>query len=185
MPRSFCLLVFVVLLGGCAAMTESECQYADWHRLGERDARQGRPASYFAERAAACQEHGLAADRRAYQQGWQQGLEHFCTPGAGFRHGLHGDSYRDICPHHSERAFLAGYELGLDIHQAREHLDSLDRRVVSLEAELEELDDPDSDEADAIRDEIRDRRYEIRALERELGGLEVLASERGYPLDRY
>lgn len=177
----FCILV----LAGCAAMSESECRHADWHQLGERDARQGRAAEFFAGRAEACREHGLSADQAAYREGWRRGLEHFCTPDSGFRHGLAGDGYREICPPGRERPFLAGYELGLDIHRAREELNLLDRDIASLEHELEELDDPGGKEADRIRRKIRERRHDVRRVERDLGRLEATAAERGYPVGRY
>lgn len=172
--------LLVLMLAGCATMSESDCRYADWRQIGERDARQGRTADYFADRAGACREHGLAADETAYRAGWRRGLEQFCTPDSGFRHGLEGDGYHETCPGGRERAFLAGYGLGLDIHRAGEHLDRLDREIASLQEDLDEHGDRDSDEARRIERDIRDRRDEIRRVERELGRLEAIAAERGF-----
>lgn len=188
MPRFFpaaILAVCTIAVTGCATMSESECRHADWLQLGERDARQGRTTEHFADRAEACREHGLSADQAAYREGWRRGLEHFCTPDSGFRHGLAGDGYRDICPSGRERPFLASYELGLDIHRAREELDRLDRDIASLENDLEEIDDPDGQVADRIRRDIRDRQYDVRRVERDLGRLEAIAAERGFAIGHY
>lgn len=188
MPRLFpaaVLAVCTMAATGCATMSESECRHADWLQLGEHDARQGRTAEYFADRAEACREHGLSADRAAYREGRRRGLEHFCTPDSGFRHGLAGDGYREICPAGRERPFLAGYELGLDIHRARDELDRLDREAASLEAELDEIDDPDGEKADRIRRSIRDLQRDARRVERDLGRLEAIAAERGFAMGYY
>ncbi len=188
MPRflpAAILAVCTMAATGCATMSESECRHADWLQLGERDARQGRTAEHFADRAEACREHGFSADQVAYREGWRRGLEHFCTPDSGFRHGLDGDGYREICPSGRERAFLAGYELGLDIHRAREEMDRLDREMASLEEELAEIDDPDGKEADRIRRSIRELHLDVRRVERGLGRLEAIAAERGFVMGHY
>lgn len=170
---------------GCATMSESDCRFADWHGLGLDDARQGRAADYFADRAEACREHGLGADGDAYRAGWQRGLMQFCTVDSGFRHGLDGHDYRDTCPPRDERDFLGGYRLGRDIHEAGARLERLDGRLHSLKEELEELEDRDGEDARRIRGELDDVRDDIRVAERELGRLEAIAVERGFPLGRY
>lgn len=182
-PRLAAIAVLVIsalAVAGCATMSESECRHADWRGLGEQDARQGRAADYFADRAGACGEHGLPADREAYRTGWRRGLEQFCRPGSGFRHGLSGGDYRTTCPPGAEAGFLAGYGLGRDLQQARKGLDLLDGEIASLEEDLADLEDPDGKEADRIRRRLRDRRDEVRVLERELGRLEAVAVERGF-----
>lgn len=183
MPRVFPVAVLAfgaLFVTGCATMSEGECRHADWRGLGERDARQGRTAEYFADRAEACREHGLPADREAYRLGWRRGLDHFCTPDTGFRHGLSGEDYKRTCPLGAEAAFLAGYGLGRDIHEAREHLERLDREIVSLEDELARMEEQDGKEADRLRRQMRNLHSEIRAVERELGRLEAAASERDF-----
>lgn len=184
-PTAALAALCILALTGCAAMSESECRFADWRQLGERDARQGRAADYFADRAEACREHGLPSDQAAYRSGWRSGLDLFCTPDSGFRRGLAGDGYNDICPPGRERPFLAGYELGLDIHRTQERLVDLDREIASLEDELDGLENGDGKEADRIRNEIRDRRFEVRRAERDLGRLEAVAAERGFAIGRY
>lgn len=173
-------VLILLSLGGCATMSESDCRYADWHRLGEQDALEGRTAQFFADRAQACHDHGYDADRVAWDEGWRRGLDRFCRPGSGYRHGLHGHDYSGTCPSRSERAFLAGYELGRDIHDGEQQLDRLEREIASLEDDREDAEEPEGKEARRLDWEIRDRRYEIRALERELGRLEAIAAERGF-----
>lgn len=188
MPRSLIASMLGVLLlsaTGCATMSESQCRFADWHELGQRDARDGRPAAYFAERAEACREHGLTADHEAYRAGWQHGLDGFCTPDGGFRHGVEGSDYRDTCPPGRERAFLAGYGLGMDLHRAQQRLERLEGEIVSLESELGELEEGEGEEARRLERELQDRRHALRVTERELGRLEATAVERGFVPGRY
>lgn len=183
MPRVFPVAILAcctLFVSGCATMSETECRHADWHGLGDRDARQGRAAQHFADRAEACREHGLPADREAYRAGWRRGLDQFCTPGSGFHHGLAGKDYEHTCPLGAEAAFLAGYGLGRDLHETREHLGRLDGEIVSLEDELAGLEDQDGKEADRLRRKMRNRQSDIRVLERELGRLEAIAVERGF-----
>lgn len=184
-PTAALAALCILAITGCAAMSEAECRFADWRQLGERDARQGRAADYFADRAEACREHGLPSDQAAYRSGWRSGLDHFCTPDSGFRRGLAGDGYSDICPPGRERPFLAGYEMGLDIHRTQEDLSRLDREITALEDDLRDLEDHDGKEAGRIRDEIRRRQFDVRRLERELGRLEAVAAERGFAIGGY
>lgn len=64
--------LFVVLLCGCAAMSDADCRGADWYDLGFRDAilaLRPQDAAY----ADACEKYGVTVDGARYAQGWREG----------------------------------------------------------------------------------------------------------------
>jgi len=66
------LALAAVLLGGCAAMTESECRSADWYQVGYRDADPYGLRPQFDRYAYACKSW-VAVDEKEYFRGWQEG----------------------------------------------------------------------------------------------------------------
>ena len=65
-------LFLCIALGGCAAMSESECRTADWATLGERDGLYGgRPR--IEQYAYQCGHHNVRAAEKDYLDGWWVG----------------------------------------------------------------------------------------------------------------
>jgi Protein of unknown function (DUF2799) len=61
-----------LLLGGCAAMSESECRTGNWYALGERDALSGsRPR--FEQLAEQCRRYAAQPSEQDYTAGWGVG----------------------------------------------------------------------------------------------------------------
>ena len=174
-----------LLLTGCATMSPEECAVADWERIGEMDARSGEGMNYFARRASDCAEAGYPADQAAWTRGWDVGITWFCTRNNGFRKGLDGYRYDQICPGHIEQDFLDGYDTGYAIHQYHERID---RTGSEIERARERLDDlraerPRDPEAIAdARDRLAVLRDRLRTEELELARLKGLAQGRGFPV---
>jgi hypothetical protein len=69
-------LLFLLLLGGCAGMTEQQCASADWARLGERDGLAGnRP--WIDQYQHQCGRYNLPAVEKDYMDGWRVGNAEF------------------------------------------------------------------------------------------------------------
>lgn len=127
--RALLLITAIMLLSGCAVMGEQDCLHADWHELGYRDGSTGQSRDRLQQRRQACAEHGVTADRNAYHDGYEAGLDRFCTAANGYQHGREGYSYNNVCPPLLEGDFLAGYQRGREIHQIRQYMDEQDRRL--------------------------------------------------------
>ena len=63
------LLAIVLLLVGCAGMSESQCRNTNWAELGERDGLFGGPPRIEVY-AYQCGRHNVAAAEQAYLDGW-------------------------------------------------------------------------------------------------------------------
>jgi len=174
-----------MLLTGCATMSPEECAVADWERIGEMDARSGQGMDYFARRASDCADAGYPADQAAWTRGWDVGITWFCTRNNGFRQGLNGYRYGQICPGHIEQDFLDGYETGYAIYQYAERVDRTASEIERERGRLADLQSENPRDREAI-DETRDRlavlRDRLRREELELARLEGLAQGQGFPI---
>lgn len=141
--RRLPVLAAALALAGCATLNESECRTVDWFQLGARDGSDGAARTRIEEHRQACAEFGLAADDAAWLQGYQAGLQDYCTAGNGYRLGRRGGYYGRVCPATEERAFLDAYELGRETYEVEREIAELDRRAESLQQRLvsDKLDD--------------------------------------------
>ena len=126
-------LLTLLLLGGCASLSESECLHSDWYDIGFRDGRQGVPADQLSKHAEACGEHGVKPDRERYIDGHESGLRHYCTRHNGLAVGESGSAYQNVCHADVEEDFLSGFSLGQAIYRWRSRLAELDAEAARLE----------------------------------------------------
>ena len=178
------MLLAVLIAGGCATMSESECINADWREVGRNDGLEGKRQTQLARHYDACIRYGITPDRDEYMSGRQAGLTIYCTQDSGYWEGRNGTGYQRVCPASSEPAFLTGYRAGQSVYDAIENIrsirgqmESAKARIGSLEDEIRKLESPD-DESDNEENRpdgnIADRRREIGKLEDELESLRVL-----------
>ena len=125
-PRSFAWLAAVLataLLSACATgMGKDECAAADWRTIGYEDGLRGFPADRIGAHRVACAKHQVTPDLAAYMEGRDRGLVEYCQPRNGYRVGLNGGGYANVCPAVTEAGFLNGYQWGRQIHDARAEL---------------------------------------------------------------
>jgi len=107
------MTAMLIMVAGCASVSKEDCLLTDWYEVGRLDGRQGKARTAFQGRAKACLEHGISADRQAYYQGHDLGLQYYCTGQKGFELGQQGLAYRSVCPLPLEANFRAGYDKGL------------------------------------------------------------------------
>lgn len=174
-----CLMVSVMaLLASCATLTEEECRYADWYRIGVTDGRAGQPDARLAQHAEACEKHGVRPDADAWRGGWSDGIPNYCSSSSGWRQGVAGTSYSGVCPPALEEDFLFGYERGRALHAVGNELDNIDSRITTLETLVVDDEIEEAERRDLMA-ELRDLQREARALERERALIEAEAIERG------
>jgi hypothetical protein len=122
----------VALLAGCATgMDKNQCVAADWRMIGYEDGLRGQPADRIGAHRVACAKHQVTPNLAAYSEGRERGLVEFCQPKNGFRVGLQGSGYANVCPTATEAAFVHGYKWGRQIHDARSDLRNTNSRLKS------------------------------------------------------
>lgn len=123
-------LIAAALLVGCATgMDRDQCVAADWRTIGYEDGLHGFPAERIGAHRVACSKFQVAPDLAAYTEGRQRGLVEYCQPKNGFRVGLHGGGYANVCSGPTEQSFVNGYQWGRQIYQARSELNSTQARL--------------------------------------------------------
>jgi hypothetical protein len=134
-PRSLAWLaaaLVTALLSACATgMGKDECVAADWRTIGYEDGVRGFPADRIGAHRVACAKHQVTPDLVAYMEGRDRGLVEYCQPRNGYRVGLNGGGYANVCPAVTEAGFLNGYQWGRQIHDARAELRSTQARLRS------------------------------------------------------
>jgi len=155
-PRNITLIAVIslLLISGCASLSESQCVAGDWETVGYRDGIAGKQSTQLLQHQNACMKHGAVPDRNAYLAGWEDGVRQFCLPGNGFTAGEAGRSFANICPDDLQDAYYAAYQEGRRLYLAKSEIDELNRTIAQKEYRLKQLDaEINSVEAELISDE--------------------------------
>ena len=107
------ILWLAVTLAGCASMSKKDCETADWHTIGYNDGAHGIYYSNLDNYRKRCSEYQITPDANAYQTGWNQGIRSYCTGETGYRIGMSGQAYQNICPADLAPGYLAGWQQGV------------------------------------------------------------------------
>jgi hypothetical protein len=164
-------LAALLLLAGCATLSERECRDQDWYGIGADDGFDGAPASTIEDHRKACTEYGIEPDAEQYEVGRRDGLKQYCTVTRGFDIGRKGMMYGGGCPTGAESEFLRGHSLGRRFYDVEEELRRIDSDLRSYRSQSTT---PDVDETTQTRaySRIRDLEFERSRLESELRHLE-------------
>jgi len=134
-------VVAAILLAGCATgMGRDECAAADWRMIGYEDGLRGVPADRIGAHRVACAKHQVTPDLAAWMEGRERGLVEYCQPRSGYRVGLNGGSYANVCPAATEAGFVNGFRWGRQIHDARADLRGTQARLRSARDGLVQTD---------------------------------------------
>ncbi|WP_322995089.1 DUF2799 domain-containing protein [Castellaniella sp.] len=147
-------MLTILILSGCASMSEQECLTADWYDQGYRDGRRGYPVARVIDHQKACADVGVRPDIERYRAGNSQGVLEYCTPDNAFTVGRAGQSYRNACPAHLEGKFLPAYHQGKRIYEAQRQVDNLNSESSRLQRKLEKEKKPEVQRR--LRNELRD-----------------------------
>ena len=110
-------------------MSKDECALADWQTIGYEDGLRGFPAERIGAHRVACAKYQVAPNLAAYTAGRERGLREYCQPKNGFRAGLNGTGYANVCSGSTETAFVDAYQWGRQIHDARSELRTTNSRL--------------------------------------------------------
>jgi Protein of unknown function (DUF2799) len=149
------LIAAAALLAGCETMTVSECQVADWGRVGFSDGAEGNSDTRLAAHTESCAKAGVQPHVQAYRQGWDAGIKQFCTAPNGWRAGLQGQFAKaNVCRGQPGYEVFSRYlEAGLEVHELQARLRHNEARLQYLQKQLEEV--KHDDRKRQLRDELR------------------------------
>ena len=185
----FAILLTATLLGGCASMNKDDCLSADWYSQGREDGAGGESRDQYQRHREACAKHGIEPDKAAYQEGYEHGLDDFCTPANGYENGRQGYNYRGVCPAELEGGFLLGYQQGKALFEAEQRVAQYDSalqdhgsRINNAEYQIYRLQEilADRDSSDAERQQAL---ANIRYLQRDIQLLRMQMHDLRYQRD--
>ena len=162
---NYLLLLCSLTLAGCESMTVSQCQVADWGRVGFNDAAAGVRETRIADYNEDCGKVGIQPNQRAYRQGWDAGIGRYCTAANGWREGTLGNSYKAVvCQGQAGFETFSHYlDAGLRVHQTRTKMNQKTEEISRLKKRLDES-TSDKDKH-RLREELSDLNYAQRELE--------------------
>lgn len=137
-------------------MSVSQCQVADWGRVGRADGAKGESESHLADYQKDCGKAGVTPNAQAYRQGWDVGIQSFCTAAVGWREGVQGHSGKaEVCQgQRGYDAFSRNLANGLQVHRTSERMSKNRSETNRLQKRLEESSVSDSEKR-RLRDDLR------------------------------
>lgn len=162
--RNICMLCFGgFLLSGCAAMSPSQCQTANWFIVGQEDAAAGN-YSRLDKYHSACQKTNIVPNQVQYEKGYEAGLVSYCQPENIFNEALHGRGEYRMCPV-ADRARLSSY-----YNAARSYYDAnneLERLYKDIDSNLLALDNKKltAEQRQSYERKLSDLRYKTNRLQ--------------------
>jgi len=133
MRYRFLLVMPLLLLAGCASLSESDCRSASWEDIGYRDGAKGSGPDRAQDHASACVEYGVSVDREAWKTGYERGLDVYCTPENAVEIALSGGNYSGVCPPDSDAAFATHWRAARPVYEQRQKVAQLEQRRRELE----------------------------------------------------
>ena len=134
-------LLGTLQMSGCSTgMGKDQCVVADWRTIGYEDGLHGYPADRIGVHRVACAKYQVTPNLAAYSEGRERGLIEYCQPKNGFRVGLYGNGYANVCSGSTEPAFVDSYRYGRQIYDARTELRNTQSRLRSARDGLAQTD---------------------------------------------
>lgn len=104
-------------LVGCAQIPtqQSMVEQAQWHSLGERDGRQGKPLKTADELVQLANQYQVVVtDYDQYLEAYQQGVNSYCTEQDPYELGRRGRPYFGVCDDKDQGRFKLHWQRGRD-----------------------------------------------------------------------
>lgn len=169
-------LAMSAVLAGCASMSKTECQSADWQLAGLADGRSGLPPDYINSHQEACAKAGVTPDVPRWRVGWTEGVKSFCSPNSAWNAGLRNATYYGVCAGLDEATFLRYHRAGQLVYRARQDLSKTQAEVTKLEDDLKKA--SKDEERKRLRDDLHRADRERARLTALLAALELAGPPR-------
>ena len=129
-------LPLLLSLAACATLSEEECRAGNWYGIGKEDGAAGRSANFLGQHAKACQDFGIAPDRKAWSAGRRDGLEVYCTPSRAFQEGRRGRELSPVCPTSKVALLERENTRGLALHRVEREIKEVEREIRDINIAL-------------------------------------------------
>ncbi|MBE9556653.1 MAG: DUF2799 domain-containing protein [Proteobacteria bacterium] len=154
------LMLTVLILAGCGESEEERnrrdqrqtaaCQATDWWALGFEDGVKGLRADQFGKYRRECAPYGVTANIGDYLDGRDDGLVDYCRPQNGYRLGVGGNRYANVCPPDLERPFLDAHKDGAGLRERRAAVDKAENRLSQAKKRANSLERTIADKSTAM-----------------------------------
>jgi hypothetical protein len=75
----------------------------------------------------------------AYESGWKEGIQRFCTEERGYQQGCSGAAMSNACPDALATRYLDGYQSGYAVYLTQLEVDTMERAIETKSNELEQV----------------------------------------------
>ena len=75
----------------------------------------------------------------AYQAGWNEGIQRFCTAENGYQQGCQGAAFSNVCPDTLAASYLDGYQSGYAVYLTQLEVDAMERSIEAKSNELQRI----------------------------------------------
>lgn len=142
--RFLAATLLLVLLAGCATLSENECRSGNWYEIGREDGAEGRKSDFILQHAKACNEFGIQPSGPEWRRGREEGLKLYCTPRSAYRVGQRGRHLSPVCPAAKMAELERANAEGLMYHRIEQEIAEIQRDISQINAEIARLpaDDP-------------------------------------------
>lgn len=104
------LITVCIYFSGCTSLEKNECGKTHWPTQGFDDGKEGRPSrlSMFLTK---CSPYDIPVDNSAYLEGYEKGLDQFCSEDSAFSRGFQGLDPENVCS--GKLKYKTSYEMGV------------------------------------------------------------------------
>jgi hypothetical protein len=111
----FTVFIIALFTSGCTPyFSSNSCANHNWYAQGFKDGRYGKPLSPLSQETQGCATQSLSAHADEYQQGWNKGIQAFCTEENAHQRGLAGQELIDYCPQTLKQPYVQAWHQGLE-----------------------------------------------------------------------
>ena len=184
------ILVLIVAIPGCAALSPDPCRDNDWYAIGYQDGLAGRASGSSTGPERYCPTGIAEPELTQYRLGREAGLGGYCEPPNGFELGVGGHRYQGACRGAVETDFLRGYQQGKQIYDVETQIRRLDTILAVNESERDRLGEriqqrrtelaqvrPGVEAHDTLRADLRELEATVAMVEAEIDALEAALRE--------
>lgn len=121
-----------IILSGCASLSKTECQVADWYAIGYKDGKNGMGLDYILQHNKACSRVQITPDKTLWEQGRQQGLKQYCIVERAYAQGSQNQNFNYLlCPAEQQFALRQHHQRGKEVYLALNQIEK-DKKQLEL-----------------------------------------------------
>ncbi|MBC7714773.1 MAG: DUF2799 domain-containing protein [Rhizobacter sp.] len=176
MSARILFLSFTLLsLASCSTISKKDCD-KDMKNFGIQQGRAGSPKKYTDELRNTCLSRNPNLDLEAYEKGFMQGWNEYCTPTKAFEMGKRSDNYISFCPADRESQFREKYLIGKHYFELKD----VEADIVSKMNDIR----PNINKSTTDYDDYTKLQQELDRVKREYQALEVEGTRQSFKFNK-